>query len=185
MIASLSEGRRIAIAVAAMAGVITLSNIAVNFVINPWLTWGAFTYPLSFLVTDLTNRALGVKAAQRVVYAGFAVGVICSLIAGALGMTTLRIAVASGTAFLIAQLMDVLIFDRLRQATWWKAPFISSALASFFDTLLFFALAFAFTEVDWIKLALGDYAAKLAMAGILLLPFRALMAATKPVAAER
>ena len=111
----LPAGHRLWLPVAAMAGVITLSNVAVNFQINDWLTWGAFTYPLAFLVTDLTNRALGAEPARRVVYAGFAVGVACSIVAGLLGLSTVRIALASGAAFLIAQLLDILIFDRLRR----------------------------------------------------------------------
>ena len=170
--------------IAAMAAVITLSNVAVNFPINDWLTWGAFTYPVCFLVTDLTNRALGAEPARRVVYAGFAVGVLCSIVAGLLGLTTVRIALASGAAFLVAQLLDILIFDRLRRASWWKAPFLSSSLASFVDTLLFFGLAFAFTGLPWVTWALGDYGVKLVMALALLLPFRALMPATDPLAAN-
>lgn len=172
------------LAVLAMAFVITLSNVAVNFQINEWLTWGAFTYPVAFLVTDLTNRALGATTARRVVYVGFGVGVVCSIVAGYIGLSTIRIALASGAAFLIAQLLDILIFDRLRRAVWWKAPFISSSLASFVDTMMFFGLAFAFTAVPWVTLAIGDYAVKLAMALLLLLPFRALMASTRPVATE-
>ena len=170
--------------IVAMAAVITLSNVAVNFPINDWLTWGAFTYPVCFLVTDLTNRALGAEPARRVVYAGFAVGVFCSIAAGLLGFTTVRIALASGAAFLVAQLLDILIFDRLRRASWWKAPFLSSSLASFVDTLLFFGLAFAFTGLPWVTWALGDYGVKLIMALALLLPFRALMPATDPLAAK-
>ncbi|MCG8594387.1 MAG: VUT family protein [Kiloniellales bacterium] len=181
---SARAGHRLWLPIGAMAGVITLSNVAVNFQINDWLTWGAFTYPLAFLVTDLTNRALGSESARRVVYAGFAVGVVCSIVAGLLGLSTVRIALASGAAFLIAQLLDILIFDRLRRASWWKAPFVSSSLASFVDTLMFFGLAFAFTPVPWLTLALGDYGVKLAMALLLLLPFRALMSATAPTAVK-
>ena len=179
--AGLSQaGRKLWLPIAAMAAVITASNIAVNFQINDWLTWGAFTYPVAFLVTDLTNRALGATAARRVVYVGFAVGVLCSIGAGLLGLSTVRIALASGAAFLAAQLLDIVIFDRLRRATWWKAPFLSSSLASFLDTMMFFGLAFAFTPVPWLTLALGDYGVKLAMALLLLLPFRALLSATEP-----
>lgn len=181
---SARAGHRLWLPIGAMAGVITLSNVAVNFQINNWLTWGAFTYPLAFLVTDLTNRALGSESARRVVYAGFAVGVVCSIVAGLLGLSTVRIALASGAAFLIAQLLDILIFDRLRRASWWKAPFVSSSLASFVDTLMFFGLAFAFTPVPWLTLALGDYGVKLAMALLLLLPFRALMSTTAPTAVK-
>ena len=105
---------------------------------------------------------------------------LCSIGAGLLGLSTVRIALASGAAFLAAQLLDIVIFDRLRRATWWKAPFLSSSLASFLDTMMFFGLAFAFTPVPWLTLALGDYGVKLAMALLLLLPFRALLSATEP-----
>lgn len=147
--------------------VVLVSNIAVGYPINDWLTWGAFTYPIAFLVTDLTNRILGVGPARRVVYAGFAAGVVLSVL-----LADVRIGVASGAAFLIAQLLDVWLFDRLRGQTWWKAPLVSSLLASALDTLIFFTAAFAFTGLPWITWALGDYAAKLAMAAILLAPFR-------------
>ncbi len=163
------------VAVIAMVVVVTASNIAVQFPINDWLTWGALTYPVSFLVTDLTNRALGGAVARRVIFMGFALAVALSFL-----LATPRIAMASGIAFLAAQLLDVHIFDRLRRASWWKAPLISSVLASLLDTALFFFLAFAATDLPWVTWALGDYAAKLLMAGCLLLPFRALMPATQP-----
>lgn len=156
----------------AMGLVVLVSNIAVNHPINDWLTWGAITYPLAFLVTDLTNRILGAGPARRVVYVGFAVGVALSI-----ALADLRIAIASGSAFLLAQLLDIWIFDRLRRQTWWKAPIVSSLLASALDTAVFFTAAFAFTEVPWVTLALGDYGAKLAMAALLLAPFRALLSA--------
>ncbi len=162
--------RGVAVGVAAMTVIVTGSNIAVQFPINDWLTWGALTYPVSFLVTDLTNRALGPAKARRVVYAGFALAVALSIF-----FATWRIALASGTAFLLAQLLDIAIFDRLRQATWWHAPFASSTLASALDTALFFSLAFAGTGLPWMTWGLGDYGAKLCMALVLLIPFRALM----------
>jgi len=162
--------RGLAVGVAAMTVIVTGSNIAVQYPINDWLTWGALTYPVSFLVTDLTNRALGPRAARQVVYVGFAVAVILSIF-----LATWRIALASGTAFLLAQLLDIAIFDRLRRAAWWQAPFVSSTLASALDTALFFTLAFAGTGLPWMTWGLGDYAAKLFMALALLLPFRALM----------
>ena len=157
-------------AVVAMALVVTASNYLVQFPISPWLTWAAFTYPVCFLVTDLTNRALGPRMAQRVVYVGFVVGVALSWV-----WATPRIAVASGTAFLVAQLIDIWIFDRLRRFAWWRPPLISTSIASAIDTALFFALAFAFTDVPWVTLAVGDYAVKLAVALAMLLPFRLLM----------
>ena len=150
-----------------MALVVVISNIAVSYPINDWLTWGALTYPIAFLVTDMTNRLFGVSRARTVVYAGFLIGVILSLWAA-----DMRIALASGSAFLIAQLLDITIFDKLRQKTWWKAPLISTIVSSAVDTLLFFSIAFAATGLPWVTWALGDYGAKLAMAAILLMPFR-------------
>ena len=150
-----------------MALVVVISNIAVSYPINDWLTWGALTYPIAFLVTDMTNRLFGVSKARTVVYAGFLIGVILSLWA-----TDMRIALASGSAFLIAQLLDITIFDKLRKKTWWKAPLISTIISSAVDTLLFFSIAFVATGLPWVTWAIGDYGAKLAMAAILLMPFR-------------
>jgi len=171
--------RGIILGIAAMTVIVTVSNVAVQYQINDWLTWGALTYPISFLVTDLTNRSLGAAAARRVVYVGFAVAVILSIAAAGP-----RIAAASGLAFLLAQLLDITIFDRLRRAAWWRAPLISSALASALDTAVFFSLAFAGTAVPWITLGLGDYGVKLAMALVMLLPFRMLMARVRPQALD-
>lgn len=166
------------VGVAAMAVVVTGSNVAVQYPINDWLTWGALTYPVSFLVTDLTNRALGPAAARRVVYAGFAVAVALSI-----ALATTRIALASGSAFLVAQLLDVTLFNRLRErVSWWQAPLVSSAVASALDTALFFSLAFAATGLPWVTWALGDYGVKIAMALVMLIPFRLLMSATRPKA---
>jgi len=167
--------------IAAMTAVVVLSNYAVQFPVfiegyktEDWLTWGAFTYPVAFLVTDLTNRTLGPKAARIVIAAGFALAVALSL------LVDWRIAIASGTAFLIAQLLDVAIFNRLRQARWWKAPLVSSTLSSIVDTLLFFSIAFAGTGLPWHQWALGDFGAKMAMAAVMLVPFRLLMPALLP-----
>ena len=167
--------RGLVLGAAAMAAIVTGSNVAVQFPINDWLTWGAFTYPVSFLVTDLTNRALGPAQARRVVCVGFAVAVALSV-----WVATWRVAAASGLAFLSAQLLDIVIFDRLRRAAWWRAPFISSTLASALDTILFFALAFAGTGLPWVTWALGDYGVKVFMATALLGPFRALMSMIRP-----
>lgn len=168
------------IGVIAMIAVVTGSNVAVQYPINDWLTYGALTYPFSFLVTDLTNRALGPGAARRVVYVGFALAVVLSIyFAGA------RIALASGGAFLVAQLLDIAVFDRLRRGVWWRAPFVSSTLASTVDTALFFTLAFAGTGLPWITWGLGDLGAKFAMAVALLLPFRALMASVPALKTAR
>lgn len=159
-----------------MGVLIVASNILVEIPINEWLTWGALTYPICFLVTDLTNRARGPEVARRVVYAGFVVGVAASLL-----LANPRIAAASGTAFLIAQLLDVFIFNRLRRAAWWQAPLASSLLGSAIDTALFFSLAFAFTGLPWITWAIGDFGVKVAVALVMLLPFRLLMPSLKPV----
>jgi hypothetical protein len=152
----------------AMIAVVAVSNFAVQYPINDWLTWGAFTYPLAFLVTDLSNRAYGPARARIVVLAGFVLGIALSLV-----LATERIAFASGTAFLIAQLLDITIFDRMRRLDWWRAPLASSLTSSAVDTALFFSLAFAMTGLPWVTWAVGDYAAKLAMAAILLMPYRA------------
>lgn len=170
--------RDLAIFVAAMVVAVTASNVLVQFVINDWLTWAAFTYPLSFLVTDLTNRRLGPAIARRVVYAGFGVAVVLSAF-----LATPRIAAASATAFLVAQLLDIFVFDRLRDRVWWAPPLVSSLLGSVIDTLLFFTLAFAGTGVPWVTLALGDFVIKVLMAIVLLIPFRGLLKWTAPQAA--
>jgi uncharacterized PurR-regulated membrane protein YhhQ (DUF165 family) len=167
---SMNRLSSLALPVAAMAAVIVLSNVLVQHPINDWLTWGAFSYPLVFLVSDLTNRALGPQAARRVAFVGFAIAVAMSL-----ALAPWRIAVASGAAFLFSQLMDVVAFNRWRRYTWWKAPLIGSLVASVVDTAVFFFLAFAGTELDWMMLATGDLAVKAAMAVLLLAPYRALL----------
>ncbi len=153
-----------------MAAVIVLSNLLVQHPINDWLTWGAFSYPLVFLVCDLTNRALGPVAARRVAWAGFAVAVGVSL-----ALAPWRIALASGAAFIVSQAMDILVFNRWRRASWWKAPLLGSLVASVVDTAVFFFLAFAGSQMDWLMLASGDLAVKAAMAALLLAPYRALL----------
>lgn len=158
------------IPIAAMALVIALSNVLVQHPINDWLTWGAFSYPLVFLVNDLTNRALGPSAARRVAWTGFAIAVALSL-----ALAPWRIALASGTAFLVSQLMDVAVFNRWRRASWWKAPLIGSLVASAVDTAVFFFLAFAGSDMNWLTLAAGDLAVKSAMAALLLAPYRAML----------
>jgi queuosine precursor transporter len=163
--------RRLAIAaMLAMAAVIALSNVLVQYPINEWLTWGAFSYPLVFLVSDLTNRALGPQQARRVAWLGFALAVLLSI-----WLADPRIAFASGSAFIVAQVLDIAVFNRWRRATWWKAPLIGSLVASVIDTGVFFSLAFAGTDMNWVLLALGDLAVKAAMAALLLAPYRALL----------
>ncbi|MEO1025498.1 MAG: queuosine precursor transporter [Pseudomonadota bacterium] len=140
---------RILPGIIAMAAIVVASNILVQFLIlDGLLTWGAFTYPLAFLVTDLMNRVYGATIARKVVFAGFLTGILCSLIGsqiiGEFGpLVPLRVAVGSGIAFLTAQLLDVAVFDRLRGETWWRAPLFSSLIGSALDTALFFTIAFA------------------------------------------
>ena len=191
------------LSVLAMGLVILISNELVQHPVNDFLlgidlsvilTWGAFTYPIAFLVTDTTNRIFGPRSARKVVAVGFALGVALTVLAAlgiaisvsqASSMTTwqalwndpdalsmLRIALASGTAFLVAQLLDIKVFDILRQKVWWKAPAASSLIGSFFDTLIFFLLAFAGTGLPWMSWAIGDFCAKLVMIMLLLYPFR-------------
>lgn len=159
--------KSLALAITAMMLVVASSNYLVQFPIGNYLTWGAFTYPFAFLVTDLTNRLLGTERARQVVYAGFALGVALSIY-----LATPRIALASGSAFLIGQLLDIIVFNRLRASSWWKAPLFATALGSVIDTALFFSLAFAGTDIPWLPLAAGDLCVKLAMAVLLLAPFR-------------
>ena len=184
-------GKGVLWGVAAMAVLVTASNILVQYPVGDFLTWGAFTYPFAFLATDLTNRRFGPKAARRVVYVGFALAVALSV-----ALASPRIAMASGAAFLSAQMLDVAVFDRLRAGAWWRAPLVSSTLGSMLDTALFFTLAFsagaaflgpnedwALTAAPllgvgpaapfWMSLALGDFAVKMAIALAALGPYRA------------
>lgn len=155
----------------AMAAIVLLSNVLVQFPINAWLTWGAFSYPVAYFVTDLCNRTSGPRLARQVAWIGFAVGLVLSGL-----LAPMRIALASGTAFIVSQLLDVAVFNRLRQQSWWKAPLIGSVVASVVDTALFFSLAFAGTEFSWLHLAVGDLGVKLLMALLLLIPYGALLA---------
>lgn len=153
-----------------MLVVIVASNYLVQFPLNDWLTWGAFTFPVAFLVTDLTNRAVGTSAARRVAWAGFAIAVLVSL-----AVAPWRIAVASGVAFIVGQLLDIVAFNRLRQLSWWKAPLIGSMAASIVDTGIFFFLAFAGSDMNWLTLAAGDLGIKWLMAAVLLAPYRLML----------
>ena len=155
--------------IAAMAFTVALANYAVLQPINDWLTWGHFIFPLAFLITDLINRLCGPEAARRVVAGGFAIAVAISL-----AVATPRIALASGTAFLIGQLVDVAVFDRLRHASWWQAPAASSIAASIVDTAIFYSLAFAGSGDPWVQWGVTDLAVKLATILPLLGPFRLL-----------
>lgn len=166
------------LSVAAMVAVVAASNYFVQFPINDFLTWGAFTYPVSFLVTDLTTRFFGPSRARRVVYVGFALAVLLSL-----WLASPRIALASGTAFLVGQLLDIFVFQRLRRMSWWRAPLASSSAGSVVDTLLFFSLAFAGTGLPLGTMMLGDLAVKLGLAVLFLAPFRAAMNLALPMQA--
>jgi uncharacterized PurR-regulated membrane protein YhhQ (DUF165 family) len=154
----------------AMAVVIAVSNWLVQWPVGEWLTWGAFSYPLVFLVSDLTNRAVGPAGARRVAWVGFALAVALSL-----WLAPWRIAVASGLAFIVSQALDIAVFNRWRRQHWWKAPLIGSLVASAVDTAVFFFLAFAGSDLNWLQLALGDLGVKSAMAAVLLAPYRAML----------
>ncbi len=154
----------------AMAGIVLISNVLVQYPINSWLTWGAFSYPVAYFITDVCNRLFGAAQARKIALMGFAIGLVCSAL-----MAPLRIAFASGTAFLVSQLLDVAVFNKLRQASWWKAPFLGSCIASIVDTAIFFGLAFAGTEMSWLHLATGDLGVKLLMAVALLPAYRILI----------
>lgn len=192
--------------IAAMAVIVVISNILVQRPLGLYLTWGALTYPFSFLVNDLTNRLQGARAARQVVLAGFVVGLICSFIGtqiiGEFGpLVTLRVAIGSATAFLVGQLLDIALFNRLRQSAWWRAPLVSSLLGSSIDSVIFFSIAFggAFAFLEpwniptwatepgpllglgpvvpfWVSLAVADWCVKFALALFGLLPFRLFIA---------
>lgn len=194
----------------AMAAIVVASNILVQHLFGQWLTWGAFTYPFAFLVTDLTNRLQGARAARIVVVSGFVVGVICSLIGsqivGEFGpLVTLRVALGSGAAFLAAQLTDVSVFNMLRRDRWWKAPLISTLIGASLDTAIFFTTAFSASLIWlepandvswanetlpllgfgplvplWISLAAADWCVKLALALVALTPYRAIVWRAQP-----
>jgi hypothetical protein len=186
----------------AMAAIVVASNILVQYPIGQWLTWGAFSYPLTFLVSDLVNRFHGVQAARRVVFAGLIAGLICSFIGtkimGEFGpLVTWRVALGSALAFLVGQMLDVTLFDKLRRSAWWRAPFLSTLLGSTADTAIFFSVAFSAAliwlepandvswatgpvpllgfgpEVPlWASLGVADWGVKIAVDILALLPFR-------------
>jgi len=165
-----------------MASVVALSNYLVQFPIKylnleNLLTYGAFSYPIAFLITDLSNRRYGKKIAKKIVYLGFALGVFLTLYFSTnySEMISIRIAIGSGTAFLVAQLIDVHIFDRLRKKTWFVAPLTSSLVGSIIDTFLFFSISFYGTEMNWITLSFGDLSVKIFVTLIALAPFRLLL----------
>ncbi len=201
---------RILPGVFAMAAIVVASNILVQFLLlDGLLTWGAFSYPLAFLVTDIMNRVYGAASARRVILAGFVVGILCSLIGSQIMLqgdgfeyaaVPFRVAIGSATAFLVAQLLDVAVFNRLRDGSWWRAPLVSTLISSTVDTVIFFSIAFSATlggyfsdavngEINWawgdvpflnsfgdaplwVSLAVADWGVKLAIALLALVPFR-------------
>ncbi len=170
-----------------MGVVVLSSNFLVQFPINYYglneiLTYGAFSYPIAFLITDLANRSYGKIVARKVVYLGFIIGISFTLFFSTnySDLISLRIAVGSGSAFLIAQLLDIQIFDRLRKNKWFVAPLASSIFGSVVDTFLFFSISFAGTGVPWLTLSLGDLGVKLFVALAMLIPFRLLLNTFKP-----
>tara|TARA_B110001452_G_scaffold206066_1_gene176128 strand:+ start:454 stop:1008 length:555 start_codon:yes stop_codon:yes gene_type:complete len=170
-------------------GVIVLSsNYLVQFPIKYYgleevLTYGAFSYPIAFLITDLTNRAYGKIVARKIVYVGFFIGVTFTLFFSTnyADLISIRIAIGSGTAFMVAQLLDVQIFDKLRKKKWFIAPLTSSFIGSTVDTFLFFSISFYATGIPWVTLSLGDLAIKLLVALLMLIPFRILLNTFKAV----
>ena len=195
-----------------MAIIVVASNILVQFLYGNWLTYGAFTYPLAFLVTDVMNRVYGAAVARRIVLFGFLTGVVCSMIGTQVMIeldkdfyapaVTFRIAIASGSGFLLAQLLDIFIFTKLKDRSWWHAPLVSSIIGGALDTIIFFAVSFSISLIFifgadhntefmnqivpilgiggkaslWLSLALADYLVKLSLAILCLIPFRLLVA---------
>ncbi len=169
-----------------MGGVVLISNYLVQFPVNNYglqdiLTYGAFTYPVAFLITDLANRFYGKIVAKKIVYIGFFIGVSFSLFFSTnfSDLISIRIAIGSGTAFIFAQLLDVQIFDKLRNKKWFVAPLTSSFIGSTVDTFLFFSISFYGTGVPWITLSLGDLLIKILVTFIMLIPFRLFIGNTK------
>ena len=165
-----------------MAMVVTLSNYLVKFPVNylglkDLLTYGAFSYPIAFLITDLSNRRYGKNTAKKIVYFGFILGVFLTFYFSTnySNLISIRIAIGSGTAFLIAQLIDVNIFDKLRNKIWFTAPLVSSLIGSTIDTFLFFSISFYGTGINWVTLSFGDLFVKIFIALVMLIPFRLLL----------
>ena len=165
-----------------MALTVVLSNYLVQFPVNymgfqDLLTYGAFSYPIAFLITDLSNRRYGKNTAKNIVYLGFILGVILTFYFSTnySDLISIRIAIGSGTAFLVAQLIDINIFDKLRKKIWFAAPLVSSLIGSSVDTFLFFSISFYGTEVNWVTLSFGDLFVKIFVALMMLIPFRLLL----------
>ena len=170
-----------------MGVVVLSSNFLVQFPVNYYglneiLTYGAFSYPVAFLITDLANRSYGKKVARKIVYLGFLIGILFTLFFSTnfADLISIRIAIGSALAFLVAQLLDVKIFDKLRKSKWYVAPLASSSIGSIVDTFLFFSIAFVGTGVPWVTLSLGDLAVKLFVTLVMLIPFRLLLETFRP-----
>ena len=180
---------RVFITLSFLMGVVVLtSNYLVQFPIsyfglNEILTYGAFSYPIAFLITDIANRFYGKTTAKKIVYIGFALGICFTLLFSTnfADLISIRIAIGSGTAFIVAQLLDVQIFDQLRRKKWFVAPLTSSLFGSFVDTFLFFSISFYGTGIPWFTLSLGDLAVKIFVALAMLIPFRLLLRRVKTV----
>ena len=171
-----------------MGAVVLASNYLVQFPIKYYgleeiLTYGAFSYPIAFLITDLANRSFGKIVARKIVYIGFAIGISFTLLFSTnfTDLISIRIAIGSGTAFLVAQLLDVQIFDKLRKKEWFVAPLTSSLIGSTIDTFIFFSISFYGTGIPWITLSLGDLSVKIFVALKMLIPFRLLLKTLKPI----
>ena len=171
-----------------MGAVVLSSNYLVQFPINynglnEILTYGAFSYPVAFLITDLANRFYGKFVARKIVYIGFLIGIIFTLLFSTdfADLISIRIAIGSGVAFITAQLLDIQIFDRLRKKEWFIAPLTSSFIGSTVDTFLFFSISFYATGIPWITLSLGDLAVKLFVSLLMLIPFKILLKISKPI----
>tara|TARA_B110001452_G_scaffold6425_1_gene5887 strand:- start:238 stop:792 length:555 start_codon:yes stop_codon:yes gene_type:complete len=169
-----------------MGVIVLVSNYLVQFPIQYYgledvLTYGAFSYPIAFLITDLANRFYGKKIARKIVYVGFVIGIVFTLFFSTnyADLISVRIAIGSGTAFMVAQLLDVQIFDKLRKKEWFVAPLISSLIGSIVDTFLFFSISFYATGIPWVTLSLGDLAVKIFVALLMLIPFKLLLSTTK------
>ena len=182
---------KILILLSFMMGVVVLSsNYLVQFPVNYYglneiLTYGAFSYPIAFLITDLANRSYGKRVARKIVYFGFLLGIGFTVVFSTdfADLISIRIAIGSGVAFLTAQLLDVQIFDRLRKKEWFVAPLTSSIIGSTIDTFLFFSISFYGTGVPWVTLSLGDLIVKVIVALIMLIPFRLLLKTFRPIKA--
>ena len=182
------ENRFFFILAFSMALIVALSNYLVQFPVKylnlqDLFTYGAFSYPIAFLITDLANRRYGKKIARKIVYIGFILGLILTLYFSTdfSNLISKRIALGSGTAFLIAQLLDVQVFDKLRKKVWYVAPLVSSLIGSFIDTFLFFSIAFYGTGVNWVTLSIGDLLVKILVALIMLIPFRLLIPSVREI----